>query len=56
MTLLVVSGTIELLAWWLRQHRRLPIAEMAEIHHRIVVSPASGPAGKPGRRVAARRK
>lgn len=38
-TLLVVSGTIELLAWWLRQDDPLPIKKVAEIHHRIVVQP-----------------
>lgn len=38
-TLLVVSGTIELLAWWLRQEDPLPIRKIAEIHHRIVVQP-----------------
>lgn len=60
-TLLVVSGTIELLAWWLRQQRKLPIAEMAEIHHRIVIAPVSereveGGAQARAPRVAARRK
>jgi AcrR family transcriptional regulator len=38
--ILIVSGTIELLAWWLRQSDPLPIERIAEIHDRIVVSPA----------------
>jgi AcrR family transcriptional regulator len=37
--LLIVSGTIELLAWWLRQTDPLSIERIAEIHARIVVSP-----------------
>ncbi len=38
--LLIVSGTIELLAWWLRQSDPLSIERIAEIHDRIVVAPA----------------
>lgn len=38
-TKLVVSGTIELLTWWLRQADPLPIELIAEIHERIIVSP-----------------
>lgn len=49
-TLLVVSGTIELLAWWLRQSRPLPAAELAEIHYRIVILPVEGRSGKGLRR------
>jgi AcrR family transcriptional regulator len=37
--LFIVSGTIELLAWWLRQSDPLSIERIAEIHDRIVVSP-----------------
>lgn len=37
--LLIVSGTLELLAWWLRQTEPLPIERMAQIYDRIVVSP-----------------
>jgi AcrR family transcriptional regulator len=37
--ILIVSGTIELLAWWLRQNDPLPIDRIAEIHDRVVVSP-----------------
>jgi AcrR family transcriptional regulator len=39
-TNLVVSGTIELLSWWLRQADPLPIEQIAEFHDRVVVSPA----------------
>lgn len=46
-TLLVVSGTLELLSWWLRQASPLPIPEIAEIHHRNVVEPAMVPGQKP---------
>ena len=42
LTLLVVSGTIELLVWWLRQREPLSIQEMAEIYNRIVILPAIG--------------
>lgn len=37
--LLIVSGTIELLAWWLRQADPLPVERIAHIYDRIVVSP-----------------
>ncbi|MDR3417235.1 MAG: TetR/AcrR family transcriptional regulator [Nevskia sp.] len=37
---LVVSGTIELLAWWLRQSDPISIKEVAEIHDCVVVQPA----------------
>jgi len=37
--LLIVSGTIELLAWWLRQSEPLPIERIAHIYDRVVVSP-----------------
>jgi len=55
-TLLVVSGTVELLAWWLRQGDPMPIKEVAEIHSRIVIMPALSGAKKPAPRAAARRK
>jgi AcrR family transcriptional regulator len=38
-TLLVVSGTIEVLTWWLRQDKRLPAAKVADIHYRFVLLP-----------------
>jgi len=34
-----VSSTIEVLTWWLRQKRPLPIESVAEIHERIVITP-----------------
>ena len=39
-TILVVSSTIELLSWWLRQKKPLSIEQMAEIHERIIIRPA----------------
>src|SRR3546814_1789535 len=38
-TLLAVSGTIELLSWWLRQSRPLPIADVVDIHTKLVLLP-----------------
>jgi len=38
-TILVVSSTIELLSWWLRQKKPLSIAEVAEIHERVIITP-----------------
>lgn len=37
--LLIVSGTIELLTWWLRQADPLSVEQIAEIHDELVVSP-----------------
>lgn len=37
--LLIVSGTIELMDWWLRQEKPLSIRRIAEIHDIAVVSP-----------------
>ena len=37
--ILVVSATIELLTWWLRQKHPEPIERVAEIHERIIISP-----------------
>jgi hypothetical protein len=37
--ILVVSATIELLTWWLRQKHPQPIERVAEIHERIIISP-----------------
>ena len=34
-----VSSTIEVLTWWLRQKRPLPIERVAEIHERVVIVP-----------------
>ncbi len=36
---LISSGTIELLAWWLAQSRPLPAAAVATIFERVVLSP-----------------
>jgi AcrR family transcriptional regulator len=38
-TLLVVSGTIEILTWWLRKDARLPATRVADIHYRFVLAP-----------------
>ena len=38
-TLLVVSGTIEVLTWWLRQDARLPVERVADILYRFVILP-----------------
>jgi len=37
--ILVISATIELLSWWLRQRDPVSIEHIAKIHDRIVVSP-----------------
>ncbi len=34
-----VSGTLEIIAWWLRQDPPFPIARIAEIHDRLVLIP-----------------
>ncbi len=36
---LVASGTIELLAWWLAQRRPAPVEQVATIYERVVLSP-----------------
>ena len=36
---LVISGTIELLTWWLSLQRPLSVARFAELHDRLVVGP-----------------
>lgn len=41
-TILVVSSTIELLSWWLRQRKPLSIEKVAEIHEAIIVTPTVG--------------
>lgn len=54
--ILIVSGTIELLAWWLRQSEPMPIERIAEIHNRIVALPvimASGDAFAPAHTISA---
>jgi AcrR family transcriptional regulator len=37
--ILVVSSTLELLTWWLRQKRPVSIEKVAEIHYRAIISP-----------------
>ncbi|MFT4025818.1 MAG: TetR/AcrR family transcriptional regulator [Novosphingobium sp.] len=34
-----VSGTVEIIAWWLRQDPPFPIDRIAEIHDRLVLTP-----------------
>jgi AcrR family transcriptional regulator len=36
---LIVGGTLDLLGWWLRQTRPLPIERIVEIHESVVVAP-----------------
>lgn len=36
---LVVSSTLELLTWWLRQKKPVNIEKVAEIHYRAIISP-----------------
>ena len=38
--ILIVSGTIEMMSWWLQQRRPLPIDRMAAIHMQVVISPS----------------
>jgi AcrR family transcriptional regulator len=37
--ILIVGGTLDLLTWWLRQSRPLPIERIVEIHESVVVRP-----------------
>lgn len=58
-TLLVVSGTIEVLTWWLRQDARLPADKVADIHYRFVILPilqSAAPAKRETARPATRRR
>jgi AcrR family transcriptional regulator len=55
-TILVVSSTIELLSWWLRQRKPLSIDEVAEIHERIIITPATSGVMDNGPRVLRRPK
>ena len=41
--ILVTSGTIELLAWWLKQEDPIPVEELATIFDRTIVSPVINP-------------
>jgi AcrR family transcriptional regulator len=40
-TILVVSSTIELLSWWLRQRKPLSIEAVAEIYERVIITPVA---------------
>lgn len=42
--LIPVSGTVEILSWWLRQPEPLPVERMAELLDRMIVQPAMGAA------------
>jgi AcrR family transcriptional regulator len=49
-TQLIVGGTLDLLAWWLRQASPLPIKRLVEIHERVVLKPViDANASKPER-------
>jgi hypothetical protein len=37
---IVVGSAVELLTWWLRQEKPLPVAEVAKIHENFIVLPA----------------
>jgi AcrR family transcriptional regulator len=37
--ILFVTSTLELLTWWLRQKRPIPIERVAEMHDRVITSP-----------------
>lgn len=39
---LVAVGTLELLAWWLEQPKRLPAKKLATIYEQLVVAPVVG--------------
>lgn len=53
-TILVVSSTIELLSWWLRQKKPLTIAEVADIHVRVILEPTVDFKQLPTKQVARR--
>jgi AcrR family transcriptional regulator len=42
-----VAGTIELIAWWLRQGSAVPVERIAEIHDRLVLMPTVANATRP---------
>jgi AcrR family transcriptional regulator len=43
-----VASTIEIIAWWLRQGRAVPVESIAEIHNRLCLLPTVANAIKPG--------
>ncbi|MBD2859536.1 TetR/AcrR family transcriptional regulator [Spongiibacter sp. KMU-158] len=40
--ILVSSGTIELLAWWLREEQPIPVSQLAEIYEKTLIKPVAG--------------
>jgi AcrR family transcriptional regulator len=42
-----VAGTLEIIAWWLRQGRAVPVEQIAEIHDRLVLTPTVAGGSKP---------
>lgn len=42
-----VAATIEIIAWWLRQGRAVPVEQIAEIHDRLVLTPTVAGAARP---------
>ncbi len=42
-SMLVASGTVELLAWWLKQPEPIPVQQLATIFERVVVAPITTP-------------
>jgi AcrR family transcriptional regulator len=55
-TILVVSSTIELLSWWLRQKKPWTVEQVAEVHERVIIGPAIHMERIPSARAVARRK
>jgi len=45
-----VSATVEILVWWLRQQKPMPVEQIAEILDRLVLTPAVGAALSPDER------
>lgn len=41
--ILITSATFELLAWWLGEPDPVPVEQLAEIYHRVIVSPVIDP-------------
>lgn len=52
---LIVGGTLDLLGWWLRQTKPLPIERIVEIHESVVVAPVIEASSTARRRAAKRR-
>ncbi|SEP65906.1 transcriptional regulator, TetR family [Solimonas aquatica] len=48
-TRLLVGGTVEFLAWWVREAQAMPIRQAAELHAQVVVMPVLGKLTDPGR-------